>query len=425
MKILVIGSGGREHAIIRKLYHDAAAHGTNDALQLFAAPGNPGMEPAAKLVALRVDDIAALLDFAVKESIDLTIVGPEVPLAMGIVDRFSKRGLRIFGPTADAARLESSKSFAKGFMTQAGIPTPAYREFTDADEALGYVDSLVPPIVIKADGLAAGKGVTVAQSKEEAREAVLAAMQDHAFGAAGERIVIEQFVTGSELSVMAFVDQNGFAMMPAIQDHKQVHDHDEGQNTGGMGTFFPVPAATASVMQKVHDEIFFRVMAELRRQGIVYRGVLFAGIIVQDGQPYVIEFNARFGDPETQIALELLQTALLPIMEAVLDDRVGELSLAWSKDAAVCVVLTSGGYPGAYQKGYRIAGLDRLAPPAYVLHAGTARDLQGHIVTDGGRVLGVIGHGKSLTEARQIAYEAVQQIQFQDKHFRTDIGARK
>ena len=424
MKILVIGSGGREDAIVQKLHRDAITSGTLDQLTLFAAPGNPGMAKVATLLQCAVDDLDGLLAFAKSESIELTIVGPEVPLALGIVDRFEESGLAIFGPNSHAAQLESSKAYAKAFMVKAGIPTPAYREFDDLVEALNYVDSMMPPIVVKADGLAAGKGVTVAKTVAEARQAIIVAMQERAFGDAGARVVIEQFVEGSELSVMAFVDQHGFLMMPAIQDHKQVFDHDEGPNTGGMGTFYPVPAATKQVLQKVRDEVFSRVIAEFQAQNITYRGVLFAGIIVQDGQPYVIEFNVRFGDPETQVVMELLQTDLLSLLQDVLRDRVQTHPAHFSSDPTVCVVLTCAGYPQAYKKGLLIEGLESIPLPAYVLHAGTTLDNFGHTVTDGGRVLGVVARATSLEKARDAAYRGVDHIDFEGKHYRSDIGTR-
>ncbi len=428
MKILIIGSGGREHAIIRKLALDGKRRFDQTGIpmpDLYAAKGNPGMASLAKCVPIADDDVEGLLRFAKEEAMDLTIVGPEVPLSLGIVDAFLDAGLTIFGPNREAAQLESSKAYAKKFMQQAGIPTPSYAEFTDMTEALTYLEAQSLPIVIKADGLAAGKGVTVAYTKEEAIRAVKEAMQDRVFGDAGSRLIIEAFVNGPELSVMAFVDQSGFKMMPAIQDHKQVYDDDLGPNTGGMGTFYPVPIATANVIHQVRTEIFERFVAHLAASGIVFRGVLFAGIIVQAGKPYVIEFNVRFGDPETQVVMELLEADILSIFESVTKDQIAQTSIMWSNQPTVCVIIASKGYPGAYRKGYPIEGLATLSQKAYAIHAGTAFDEQGRIVTAGGRVLGVVSRASTLNQARQQAYQAIDSLSFEGMHMRRDIGTRK
>ena len=461
LNILVIGAGGREHAIVRKLNRDAALR-EDSTTRIFAAPGNPGMEEFATLVPIEVSDVEGLAEFAKRERIDLTIVGPEVPLVAGIADRFADLGLRVFGPTQDAAQMESSKAFAKGLMMKCGVPTARYEAFRDFDEAVAYVKEHGAPIVIKADGLAAGKGVTVAKTVNEAIDALTAIMLDKEFGDSGDIVVIEQFLVGRELSVMGFVDANGFALMPGIKDHKPVGDGDEGPNTGGMGTYSPVPYGTPDVIEKVHTRIFEPVLAELRKQGIVYRGVLFAGLMIVGDDPYVIEFNARFGDPETQVAMELLQTDLIRIIDAVLEDRVSTLDIKWSDSAAVCVVLASAGYPGAYRKGQVISGLQGLdlgaqsmgEPDAssvaksefgfrsnsepiphrssqsdshtgshlYALHAGTARNSDGQFVTNGGRVLGVVGSGRTLADAYHIAYLGAGIVDFEGKFYRTDIG---
>ncbi len=422
MKVLVIGGGGREHAIVRKLANDASHSGRE--LELFAAPGNPGIAELAQCVRIGAEDVEALLDFAKREAIDLTVVGPEAPLALGIVDRFEEAGLRIFGPHKAAAAIEASKSFARAEAEAAGVPSPKYRVFEVYEEALAYLREQHGPWVIKADGLAAGKGVTVTDDLAAAEAALRLAMADKVFGEAGNRVVIEEYLEGEEISVLALVDGSGFQLFPAIEDHKQVNDGDKGSNTGGMGTFAPVGVATDEVMAKVRDEVFGRMAKRFKEIGITYRGVLFAGLMVVDGQPYLIEFNARFGDPETQVGLELLESDLLAALEAVVADRVAEFPLRFARDAAVCVVLTAQGYPDAYRKGDGIEGIAQVRD-AYVLQAGTATDAKGRVVTNGGRVLGVVARGGTLDEARALAYHAVDQVQFVGKHFRTDIGARR
>ena len=421
MKLLIIGAGGREHAIVRKLVRDRTQSGRS--LELYAAPGNPGIEEMATCVAISVEDLQGLLDFAKKTAIDLTVVGPEVPLALGIVDLFEAAGMRIFGPNQAAAQIEASKAYARHEAEQAGVPSPKYRVFHVYDEALSYLRSQAGPWVIKADGLAAGKGVMVTSELREAEDALRQMMADKAFGDAGNQVVIEEFLKGEEISVLAFVDANGFQVFPAIQDHKQVGVGDVGPNTGGMGTFAPVPVATARVMDKVRDEIFGRMVKRFKDTGNSFRGVLFAGLMVDGEQPYLIEFNARFGDPETQVGLELLETDLLAAMEAVVDDRIADCPLEFSKDAAVCVVLAAQGYPGVYAKGDVIRGLDQVQR-SYVLQAGTAKDERGQLVTHGGRVLNVVARGDSLTQARTLAYQAVDEIDFVGKVYRTDIGDR-
>jgi len=426
MKILVIGSGGREHAIVRKLRRDEARSGHDRQLAIFAAPGNAGIFGMAECVPIAAEDIDALLQFARTERMDLTIVGPEAPLALGICDRFAEAGLRVFGPSQSAARIEASKSFARAQMAEAGVPSPAYRVFRELDAALAYVRAIAGPVVVKADGLAAGKGVTVAANAHEAEQALRAIMAERVFGQAGDEVVIEEFLAGRELSVLAFVDAGGYALMPAIEDHKQVQDGDRGPNTGGMGTYTPAYAATDAVMKAVREDVFDRMMAQWRRLGVVYRGVLFAGLMVVNGRPYVIEFNARFGDPETQIALELLDTDLLTVIDAVLADRVSGLTLSWSSDAALCIVLASEGYPEAPRKGDAISGLiDTDSSFVYTLHAGTAFDGEGRTVTSGGRVLNVVARGETIAQARARAYTVADAVVYAGKHYRTDIGARR
>lgn len=405
LKVLVIGSGGREHAIVRKLHRDALRSGRT--LQLYAAPGNPGIERLATCVRIAANALDELLAFALSEGIGLTIVGPEEPLALGIVDRFTAQGLRIFGPTAAAARLESSKSYAKAEMQKAGVPTPMHEEFTDLRAAMSYIQELDPPIVVKADGLAAGKGVTVAETTEEAEQALRMALLARTFGAAGDKVLIEQYLRGTELSVMAFVDRSGYRIMPAIRDHKRALEDDEGPNTGGMGTYAPVGAASEAVMRVVHERIFGRMMEHFRREHITYRGVLYAGLIVLNQMAYVIEFNCRFGDPETQVALELMESDLLDAIEAVLEDRVAGAEIRWSGDAAVCVVLAAGGYPGTYRKGDVIDGLaefekwDRLQSFSVITSApaGGVTSGAGSVAGKDGREPVSSGHDKAAPDA--------------------------
>ena len=435
VRVLVVGSGGREHAIVRKLHDDALRLGRE--LSLFAAPGNPGIAQLAECADVAADDIPGLLALARRLKADLTVVGPEVPLSLGIADAFTAAGLRVFGPEAAAARLESSKSFAKEIMRDAGIPTAQSTVFSRLPAALDYVRTLTPPVVIKADGLAAGKGVTVARTIAEAQRALADAMEARAFGSAGETVVVEQFLRGTELSVMAFVDRSGYRLMPAARDHKAVYDGDEGPNTGGMGAFAPPRAANGALMALVRERVFDRLEWYFKAHDIAYRGVLYAGLMVVDGKPFVIEFNCRFGDPETQVVLELMDGDLLDVMLAVTEDRVASLELKWADAAAVCVVLAARGYPTAYRKGDRIEGLTAAAQltvardetqgetdAVRTLHAGTARRSDGTIVTSGGRVVNVVARGRTLEHARELAYEGAKRVRFDGRHYRTDIGAR-
>ncbi len=427
LKILVIGSGAREHAIVRKLALDAKNAQPAHALELYAAPGNPGIEQYATCVNIEATDIVRLLDFAEEEQIELAVVGPEAPLAEGIVDRFLERNLRVFGPTRNAAKLEASKAFTRELAQQAGIPSPYFEIFTDLTLARDYVRGLAGPIVVKADGLAAGKGVAIAQTSEEAEQVLHALMEEHTFAGAGDTVVIEQFLVGREVSAMAFVDESGYVLMPLIEDHKQLYAGDQGPNTGGMGTYSPVPFVSEEALSRIRTDVFDRILTQCRHAGIPFRGVLFAGLMMVDERPYLIEFNVRFGDPETQVALELLETDLLTIFEAVIDNRIAEVDVRFAKDAALCVVLTAEGYPESPRKGDLITG---VAPTkdqefVYTLHAGTSRANDSTaLVTHGGRVLNVVGRGDSLAVARQRVYERIQQISFAGKHYREDIGTR-
>ncbi|HJU04281.1 MAG TPA: phosphoribosylamine--glycine ligase [Nitrospiraceae bacterium] len=419
MKILVIGSGGREHALAWKLAQSPRVS------QLFCAPGNAGIESLAQCVPIASDDIGQLKKFVVSNSVDLTIVGPEAPLALGIADDFRKAKLKIFGPTQGAARIESSKSFAKDLMARNQIPTAAARSFEALAPALAYLDQHPLPVVVKADGLAQGKGVVVAATRADAQRAVFAMLEEGMFGQAGRRVIVEEFLAGEEVTIMAFTDGRTVTPMLPSQDHKRVGDEDTGANTGGMGAYAPTPIATPELLQMVDERVFRPIIDALARLGSPFQGVLYAGLMIVNHRPYVLEFNARFGDPETQVILPLLKSDLVDVIEAVVDHRLDQIEVAWHTDTAVCVVLTSGGYPGPYTAGRPITGLDSLPPSrdAMVFHAGTQR--QGKdILTAGGRVVGVTGIGRTLTMARERAYQIVPHIAYEGCHFRTDIAGR-
>lgn len=415
MRVLVIGNGGREHTLVWKCKQSPQVS------EVFCAPGNGGIEQIATCVNIGVNDQEELLQFAKQMEIDLTIVGPEAPLTDGIVDLFSANGLAIFGPSKQGAMLEGSKSFAKELMQKYQIPTAAFQTFTDPAAAKAYVTAQGAPIVIKANGLAAGKGVIVAQTLTEALDAITQIMEDQTFGEAGAEVVIEEYLTGQEISLMAFVDQHTFVPMVVSQDHKPAYDGDQGPNTGGMGAYSPVPQISDEMVQRAIDEIIAPMTEALNAEGIDYRGVLYAGLMITDEGPKVIEFNARFGDPETQVVLPRLQTDLIDVMVAVVQDRLQTLELAWSEEAAVCVVMAAGGYPNQYNTGEKITGLPEPKATEVVFHAGT-KEFDGQIVTSGGRVLGVTALGADLTEARAKAYDLVEQISFAGVHYRTDIA---
>lgn len=418
MRILVVGSGGREHTIVWKLAQSPRSP------QLFCAPGNAGIESLARCIAIKADDLAGLKEFVVKEKIDLTVVGPEAPLALGIVDEFRKARLKIFGPTKNAARLEASKTFSKDVMAQAKIATARSRSFDKMSEALAYVEQHALPVVIKADGLAQGKGVIIALTKDQARQAISDSMEKEVFGQAGKQVLIEQFLDGEELTIMAFTDGKTVVPMLPAQDHKRVGDGDTGLNTGGMGAYCPAPLGTASLCGQVTREVLQPIVDTLVRMGSPFQGVLYAGLMVVKGVPYVLEFNARMGDPETQVVLPLLKTDFLEVIEAVIEHRLDQLPIEWHQGAAVCVVMTSGGYPGSYQSGIPLQGMPTaMTGSTMVFHAGTARR-GSEIVTAGGRVLGVVGRGRTLADAQREAYRTVQSISFDGRHFRTDIAHR-
>lgn len=419
MRILVVGSGGREHALVWKLAQSPRVS------RLYAAPGNAGIAEQAERVPVPVTDLAGLAAFAEKEKVDLTVVGPEVPLTLGLVDEFERRGLRAFGASRAAAEIEGSKAFAKALMVKYGIPTAAYREFREPDAAIAYVREQGAPIVVKADGLAAGKGALVCRTVAEAEAAVRLIMEERAFGAAGDRVVVEECLEGEEASFLAFTDGQTVLPLASAQDHKPIYDQDEGPNTGGMGAYSPAPVVSAALHRQIMDRVMLPTVRAMAAEGRPYRGVLYAGLMIRDGEAKVLEFNARFGDPEAQPLLLRMDNDLVPVLEAVLEGRLHQVPLQWKEDAAVCVVMASGGYPGTYQKGKVIQGLEEAAKVegVVIFHAGTARR-GAHLVTDGGRVLGVTGRGRDVREAIARTYDAVRRITWEGVHFRTDIGAK-
>ena len=419
MRILIIGSGGREHALAWKIAQSPRV------TKLFCAPGNAGIAAVTECVPIPSMEIDKLAAFASAQKIDLTIVGPEGPLCAGIVDVFQSRGLRIFGPNQHAAQLEGSKVFSKKFLLKHNIPTAAAAIFDNPDDARAHLHKVGAPVVVKADGLAAGKGVIVASSIVEAERAIAEIMERKIFGTAGAQVILEECLHGEELSVMALVDGRSFQMLAAAQDHKRALDGDRGPNTGGMGAYSPTPSLNDPLLEQVAG-IFRQTLAGLQAEGIEYRGVLYAGLMITDRGPQVLEFNCRFGDPETQVVLPRMDFDLLDAAEATVDGRLDRLPLGWKNDAAVCVVLAAGGYPGPYQRNQPIEGLKDAAELAkvQVFHGGTRRDASGRIVTDGGRVLGVTALGENIEKAAQRAYAAVERIHFDGAQFRRDIAAR-
>jgi len=419
MKVLVVGSGGREHALVWKLAGDRCRP------HVFCAPGNAGTDGPATNVAIGAEDLDGLLAWARENRPDLTVVGPEAPLCAGIADRFDAAGLRVFGPSQAAARLEGSKVFAKDVMTAGGVPTARARVFTDAAEAREYARAAGAPVVVKADGLAAGKGVLVCPSVEEAERAIGLIMVEKAFGAAGERVLVEDSLAGEEASILALTDGETVVMLASSQDHKRALDGDAGPNTGGMGAYSPAPVITDALWPVIREEVFGRTLAELKKRGISYRGVLYAGLMLTGDGPRVLEFNCRFGDPETQAILPRIGGDLIPVLEACAQGTLAEDTIEWRPEACVCVVMASGGYPGSYEKGKVIHGLAEAngGDGVVVFHAGTRR--QGdEVVTAGGRVLGVTALGDDLPAAVERTYRAVSAIDFDGAQYRTDIAAR-
>lgn len=420
MKVLVVGSGGREHAIIWKLKQNTAIE------QIYCAPGNAGIAQDAQCVSIGAMEIEKLVDFAKKEAVDYTIIGMDDPLVAGVVDAFEAENLKVFGPRKNAARIEGSKSFAKDLMKKYGIPTAKYEVFTQYEPAKQYLEKQQFPIVIKADGLALGKGVLICNTLNEALDGLKEIMLNKKFGTSGDTVVIEEFLEGPEVSVLSFCDGKTVVPMVSAQDHKRALDNDEGLNTGGMGTFSPSKFYTDELNSECMKTIFQPTVDAMAKEGCPFVGILYFGLMYTKDGMKVIEYNARFGDPETQVVLPRLKTDLLTIMQACTDGCLDKLNIEWYDNAAVCVVLASGGYPVSYEKGYAIKGLDKIKEKenTVVFHAGTAQK-DGNFVTNGGRVLGITGIGKDLDEAIKTAYEGVAIVDFEKKHFRHDIGIKK
>ena len=417
MKVLVVGSGGREHALCWKIAQRPDT-------EIYVAPGNIGMVDVATLVNIKVDDIAGLVDFAKAEGIDLTVVGPELPLTLGIVDAFQEAGLACFGPNKAAAKLEGSKAFSKELMKKYGIPTAAFDTFTDVEKAKAFVDEIGVPCVVKADGLAAGKGVIICMTREEADKAIEDMLTDHAFGDARATIVIEEYMVGPEVSVLAFADGKTVLPMVSAQDHKRIFDGDKGPNTGGMGAYSPAPVYTEALSTEVNKTIIEPTIAAMAAEGTPFTGILYTGLMLTEKGPRVLEYNVRFGDPETQPIMVRMKSDIVALFQACVDGKLDEATLEWHDEAAVCVIMASGGYPASSEKGVPIHGLDDIAAEeAIVFHSGTA-EKDGEIVTNGGRVLGVTAKDATIKGAIDKAYAAVEKINFDHMQFRRDIGAR-
>ena len=416
MKVLVVGSGGREHAICWKLKQSPRV------TELYCAPGNAGIGKDAECVPVSAEDIPGIVALAQEKAIDLAVIGPEVPLAMGIVDALEAVGVKTFGPNKKGSQLEASKAFTKSFLARHDIPTAKYKEYTDKQALIDDIGIFGWPMVIKADGLAAGKGVVLAENAVEAEAAIEDMMGSRVFGEAGDKIVVEECLRGVEASMLCFVDTNTIVPMEPAQDYKRILDGDRGPNTGGMGSYSPSLVFNDALMEQLRKEILEPTLAGFQADGLDFRGVLFIGLMIGKDGPKVIEFNNRFGDPETQSVLMRLDTDLLDVFEAVCDDRLAEIELKWKPQTACCVVAASGGYPGSYEKGKVITGLDDVDEDIVVFHAGTAFDADGNIVTSGGRVLGVTALGETHDEAREKAYDNIEKIAFEGMQYRKEIG---
>ena len=414
MKILVVGGGGREHAICWKLSNESNVE------KIYCAPGNAGISNVAECVNIGDSDIENLLKFAKENKIDLTIVGPEIPLVAGIVDVFEKEGLKIFGPNKKCAQLEGSKAFSKDFMIRHNLPTAKYKEYTNLDEAISEIDSFGYPVVIKADGLAAGKGVVIPENREDAITTLKEMMSDKKFGHAGDKIVVEEFLTGIETSILAFVDNDSIVPMVSAKDHKKVFEGETGLNTGGMGTFSPSEIYTDELAKEIQEKILDKTLEGFKKDNLNYKGILFVGLMITEDGPKILEYNVRFGDPETQSVLFRLGTDLNKIISAILDNNLKNIEINYSKEEAICVMLTSGGYPENYEKGKVISGLENLDSDIVVFHSGTKFDNE-NIVTNGGRVIGVTAKGKTVKEAGEKVYENIKKINFEGMHYRKDI----
>jgi len=420
MKVLIVGGGGREHAIAWKISQSPKVS------KLYCAPGNGGIASLAQCVPIKAMDIEGITSFAKSEGIDLVVVAPDDPLAAGMVDALENAGIRAFGPVKAAAEIESSKVFSKNLMKKYGIPTAAYEVFDNADNALEYLRTCSYPTVVKADGLALGKGVIIAGNYDEAEKAVRSIMSDRIFGSAGNRVVIEEFLVGTEVSILAFTDGETLVPMVSSQDHKRAMDNDMGPNTGGMGTFSPSRLYTAEINDYCMKNIFMPTIEAMRKEGRRFKGVLYFGLILTADGPKVLEYNARFGDPETQVVLPHLKTDIIDIFEAIIDERLSEINIEWENRSAVCVILASGGYPSKYETGLEITGIDEAEkdPSVIVFHAGTKLEA-GKYYTAGGRVLGVTAVADTIDDARAKAYAAVGKIKFEGMHYRRDIGIKK
>lgn len=415
MNILIVGSGGREHAIAWKLAQSPRVD------RIYCAPGNAGIAEVAECVPIKAEDLEGIADFATAHAVDMAVIGPEVPLAMGITDLLNEKGIRVFGPNRSCSRLEASKSFTKEFLQRHGIPTAGYREYTDQEALKKDIGIFGYPMVLKADGLAAGKGVVLAQDAEEAERTIEAMMGERKFGDAGDRVIVEECLTGVEASVLCFVDGKTIVPMESAQDYKRVYDRDEGPNTGGMGSYSPSLIFTPELEAEIRTKILEPTIRGFQEDGLDFHGVLFIGLMIGADGPKVIEFNNRFGDPETQSVLVRLETDLADIFDACIDGRLAEQEIRWSEERAVCVVLASGGYPDSYEKGKPISGLQDVDEDIIVFHAGTA-EKDGQTVTAGGRVLGVTATGSTHEEARKKAFANVAKISFEGMHYRNDIG---
>lgn len=417
MKVLIVGSGGREHAIAWKVAQSKRVD------KIYCAPGNAGIEEYAECVNIGAMEFDKLTAFAIEKEIDLTVIGMDDPLVGGVVDAFEAKGLRVFGPRQRAAMIEGSKAFSKDLMKKYNIPTAGYENFDSAEEALKYLETADMPIVLKADGLALGKGVLICNTLKEAKDGVKAIMEDKQFGSAGNRMVIEEFMTGREVSVLCFCDGTNVVPMTSAQDHKRAQDGDQGLNTGGMGTFSPSPFYTPEVAEFCEKNVYKATMDAMKAEGRDFVGILFVGLMLTEKGPKVLEYNARFGDPEAQVVLPRMKTDIVDVFEACIDGRLDEINLEFEDNAAVCVVLASDGYPVKYDKGFLIGGLETFKEHEgyYCFHAGTKRTAEG-IVTNGGRVLGVTAKGRDLKEARANAYKATEWVQFENKYMRHDIG---
>ena len=419
MKVLVIGSGGREHALCWKIKQSPLVS------HVYCAPGNAGISNHAECVDIKATDTEGFVRFARAEEIYLTVVGPELPLALGIVDRFEKEELRIFGPSKGAAEIECSKVFSKNLMKKYKIPTAFFSTFNDFDDAVRWVKEVKPPLVVKADGLAGGKGAVVCKTEEEVFDALDAMIKGKVFGDAGERVIIEEFLEGEEASFFAFTDGETVLPLESSQDHKALLDNDQGPNTGGMGAYSPAPVVTPEVHRRVMEEIMTPTVYALKEEGRKYKGVLYAGIMIKDGEPKVLEFNCRFGDPEAQPLIMRMKSDIFPILNAVVDEKLSGKTIEWRGDASVCVVMVSRGYPGDYKKGFEINGLKEVESMdnVFVFHSGTALQ-NGKYVTDGGRVLGITSLGKTVPDAVDKAYKAIREIKCESLYYRTDIGKK-